>query len=141
MTFADSTGRAWTLPPITTRMLNRLRDDFKFDLREALKPDMGSLAEALNDDERVAALCWHLCAEEAGARGIDRSGWLDLFDGPTYQNAAAALLEAVWTFSRGPKKAAQGAAALRAAMGWATDSTSSNSAGGPAASPASAPPT
>jgi hypothetical protein len=129
--FLDTQGRDWHLPKITTRMLNTLRDDHKFDLREALKPDMGALAEALNDDERVAALCWELCKDQAAKAGVDRDEWADEFDGPTYQNAVVALLSAVWTFSRGPEKAAKATAALRAVMGWDPSPTSSNSAGKP----------
>ena len=127
--FTDSKGTVWRLPEITTRLMVRLRDDHGMNLREALKADMGTLSEALGDDEKVAAVCWLLCEPQAKAAGIDPNAWLDLFDGQTYQNAVTALLSWVWTFFRGPEKAAKAVEALRAAMGWTTTSTSSSSAG------------
>lgn len=116
--FIDSQGRAWDLPEITARMLNKLRDEFKLDLRLALRKDLGALDEALGDDEIVCRVLWFLCRAQAQERGYAEETWVDLFDQATFHEAQVALIDAVWTFSRGPKTARKVVAALRAHMNW-----------------------
>lgn len=106
-TFSDKTGRAWTLA-IDIGVMRRARSALAINLADCLV-----LGDAPAGDERLmlrlardpvllADLLYVLCEAQAHDRGLTDETFVALFDGPSIEAAAAALIEALNDFFRNP---------------------------------------
>ena len=97
--FVDATGDEWDLR-ITAGHLRPLREDFGVDLRDALKAEDNSLADALGDPEKFVSVIYFLCDDQAQKKGVSPQDFALRMDGETLENAATALFGAVNSFFR-----------------------------------------
>lgn len=105
MTSFKLAGREWHWPKFTTRVLCRLRDEFKLDLREILREKTKEVALALGDDEVLTAAFKGLCGDQIAAVGLTDDELADAWDGDANAAVRESLVEAFFTFSQGPVKA------------------------------------
>lgn len=108
-------GRDWHWPKITARVLTVLRDQCGLDLRGLLRKDSEPTALALQDDELVRKAFLILCAGQIQTSGLSHDDIEEGWDGDVNQAARESLVEAFFTFSQGPKKAAIVMERMRAA--------------------------
>ena len=108
-------GREWRWPKFTTRVLNRLRDEFGLDLRLAVygsKEDTDAAAKALANDEALITAFLGLFAD--GLDGLGRAAVEDLWDADANTAFREGLLESFFVHSQGPEKAARAIERVRA---------------------------
>lgn len=121
--FVDSAGDEWEVR-ITAGHLRPLREDFGVDLRDALKPDDNSFAEALGDPEKFMQVVYSLCDEQARKRGLSPAAFAYRFDGETVENAGVALFGAVQDFFR-PRTGEKAGNAFRTGLTKVSDAANS----------------
>ena len=147
--FKDCEGKEWDVR-ILTGHLRPLREEFGIDLRDALKPEENSLAEALGDPEKFGQVLWVLVQPQAEAAGITPEAFAFRFDGEALESAGTALFKAVWDFFRprtGEKAEAafresleKQTAAVNAGLDQVRRSLTSNGSAGSSAAPAASTP-
>jgi hypothetical protein len=98
-------GRDWIWPKFTTRVVSRVRDEFKLDLRGLLRDDAAKMALAMSDDELILAVFRGLCADQIAASGLSADQIEDAWDADANVAARESLIESFFTLSQGPKRA------------------------------------
>jgi hypothetical protein len=119
--FKDKEGKEWSID-ITAGHLKPLREDFGIDLRDVLKPEDNSLAEALGDPEKLGQILWVFCGPQAEKANITPEDFAFRLDGEAVERAGEALFKAVWAFFR-PRTEERAGAAFRKGIDQMTAGT------------------
>lgn len=119
--FRDADGKEWELR-VTAGHLRPLREEFGIDLRDALKPEDNSFAEALGDAERFGQILGVLLRPQLEKAGISPDEFGYRLDGETIERAGTALWQAVMDFYR-PRTGEKAAAAFRTGLAKVTSRT------------------
>lgn len=110
--FRDAGGKDWTVR-VTVGRLQALKDECGIDLRDALKVEGNTVAEALGDPFRAGQLLWVLCGDDAEQAGLTQERFFDLFDGDVYRAAVEAVWAATFDFFHGRSAGQKAGAAFR----------------------------
>lgn len=100
--FHDRTGEKWEIG-FDLPMLPKVRAA-GFDLNKIGK-DAKEL-DVLDDPEKLGAVLWELCEEQAEKRDLSPEQFAQRFDGPAIWAARDAVIEAIADFSQRPTVAA-----------------------------------
>lgn len=111
--FKTKDGKEWQVE-ITVGHLKDLKADCGIDMRDALKADGGTVAEAVGDPDKFGQLIWLLCGEQAEKAGLTPEQFVHLFNGEVHRSSVAAIWQATFDFFQGPKAAEKAVSAFRA---------------------------
>lgn len=112
--FKDRTGTIWEFD-VTVATLRRVRDQVKhegggrFELLDLANVDSETFRAVMADPSRICDILFAVCLPLARERGVTDEAFGELLAGDSLQEATAALLEGIASFSPSP--------ALRAALG------------------------
>lgn len=102
-TFTDAAGDKWTLA-ITYADALKLRASVNLDLRGSLLDGFSSIADLVDDDDRLFKALEILLARQMQEAGIDKSQLAERMSGDAMQAAGISLARAAVDFFREPRR-------------------------------------